>query len=144
MSFWNCAIRSAVSSYETPIMLRPLLSRSFCIALNDGISDRQGIHQVAQKFSSTTLPCRSLSRNGWPSSLVNCTSGAAVKVWLAGGGGGVSPPRNFTNRSNDGNQAARRELDKRVTRLLITSPPIKIRMMPETTSTLCKCWRNLL
>src|ERR1043166_3270186 len=136
-------MRSAVSSYDTPIMLRPFASRSFCIALSDGISDRQGMHQVAQKLSSTTRPRRSRKRNGLPSSFVNCTSGAAVyDVFDAVFGAGFSLLLNWNLDSRFGRIFASRVLESNETRLLITSAPIRIRMTPETTSTLCKCWRN--
>ena len=64
------------------MMLKPRDSKSFCIALNEGISERQGMHQVAQKFKSTTRPRKSFRCRWLPSSLVNCTSGAEGKFCL--------------------------------------------------------------
>src|SRR5207244_13249225 len=64
------------------MMLKPRDSKSFCIALNEGISERQGMHQVAQKFKSTTRPRKSFRCRRLPSSLVNCTSGADGKFCL--------------------------------------------------------------
>src|SRR5256712_14002313 len=92
--------------------LKPRDSKSFCIALNEGISERQGMHQVAQKFNSTTRPRKSFNRSGLPSSLVNCTSGAGAKFRFVsgGGGGGGSTPRNLKNDSRFGRNSAQRPL----------------------------------
>mgnify|MGYP003694562851 CR=1 FL=1 len=105
------------------------------------------MHQVAQKFSSTTrLASVRCNLSGVPSSLVNWTFGAAWIAVLLTGVRAVVPPagplRTSIRDSKFGIILASRELDKSVTRLLITSAPIKIRMTPETTSTLCRCWRN--
>src|SRR5437867_13131368 len=113
------------------------------MALSEGISERQGMHQVAQKLSSTTRPFRSLSLIRLPSSLVNWTSGAEEKFWLALVVLlGVSVLPNCKRDSRFGSHAASRELAKSVTRLLITRTPIRIRITPEATSTLCRCRRN--
>jgi hypothetical protein len=50
----------------------------FWIATNPGISARQGGHQVAQKSKITTLPLKSESFTGFPSTSFNCQSGAAI------------------------------------------------------------------
>src|SRR4051812_24951472 len=44
--------------------------------MRSGISARHGPHQVAQKFSSITLPCHSESESGLPSSVSSLKSGA--------------------------------------------------------------------
>src|SRR5438445_6289039 len=43
-----------------------------------GISSLNGLHQVAQKFSSTILPCRSESRTSWPCKSLSAISGAGL------------------------------------------------------------------
>src|SRR2546422_10667202 len=43
-----------------------------------GISSLHGLHQVAQKFSSTILPCRSESRTSWPCKSLSAISGAGL------------------------------------------------------------------
>src|SRR2546425_11499745 len=111
------------------MMLKPRDSKSFSIALNNGISERQGMHQVAQKFNSTTRPRKSFSRRGLPSSLVNCTSGAEAKFCFVsgGGGGGVSSPGNLKNDWKLGRNPANRPPARTAKRLPITSTPTKIR-----------------
>src|SRR5918911_790865 len=59
------------------------------IAVNEGISARQGRHQVAQKLSITTRPRSSFSRKGFPSSVCNSSSGAEGKADRVGGGWGA-------------------------------------------------------
>src|SRR5260221_180627 len=65
------------SSTETPITVKPFSAYFFWIATNPGISLRQGGHQVAQKSKMTTLPLKSESFTGFPSTSLNCQSGAA-------------------------------------------------------------------
>src|SRR2546426_4585036 len=43
-----------------------------------GISSLHGLHQVAQKFSSTILPCRSESLTSWPCKSLSAMSGAGA------------------------------------------------------------------
>src|SRR3990172_1450086 len=47
------------------------------MACNAGISSRQGGHQLAQKLTTTTFPCRSDRRIGLPSRSSSSKSGAA-------------------------------------------------------------------
>src|SRR5205085_8594552 len=101
-------------------------------------SERQGTHHVAQKLSSTTRPRSSLIRNALPSSFVNCTSGAVGKFCLADDSAGGVVPRKCSSDSKFGNHPAARELASSVTRLLITSRPIRISKIPDPTSTQCK------
>src|SRR4029077_4857774 len=65
-------------SSETPITDKPLSANFFWRATNPGISARQGGHQVAQKSKITTLPLKSESFTGFPSTSFNCQSGAAI------------------------------------------------------------------
>src|SRR6516225_4263800 len=65
-------------SRETPITVKPLSAYFFWIATNPGISARQGGHQVAQKSKMTTLPLKSESFTGFPSTSLKCHSGAAI------------------------------------------------------------------
>src|SRR6266478_4847962 len=65
-------------SSETPITDKPLPAYFFRSATNPGISARQGGHQVAQKSKITTLPLKSESFTGFPSTSFNCQSGAAI------------------------------------------------------------------
>src|SRR5258708_9084522 len=64
-------------SNEAPITVKPFFAYFFWIATNPGISLRQGGHQVAQKSKMTTLPLKSESFTGFPSTSLNCQSGAA-------------------------------------------------------------------
>src|SRR5260370_41985835 len=59
-------------------MVKPLFAYFVWMAINPGISARQGGHQVAQKSKMTTLPLKSESLTGFPSTSLNCQSGAAV------------------------------------------------------------------
>src|SRR5258706_12181548 len=93
---------------ETPTTDNPFDSRSRCRALNSGISARQGRHQVAQKFSNTTRPCREERRIGFPSRASNSTSGAGAKVELPGSGAAGVTGRNQVSKF--GNQPATLEL----------------------------------
>src|SRR6516162_7678893 len=70
-------------SRETPMTVKPLSAYFFWIATNLGISARQGGHQVAQKSKMTTLPLKSESLTGFPSTSLNCQSGAAIFEWAA-------------------------------------------------------------
>src|SRR5467141_3637843 len=65
-------------SSETPITDKPLSAYFFCSATNPGISARQGGHHVAQKSKMITLPWKSESFTGFPSTSLNCQSGAAI------------------------------------------------------------------
>src|SRR5215469_11767562 len=56
MNDCSCA---GLSSIDTPTMTRPLSLYLPYSSTNDGISDLQGSHQVAQKFRSITLPLKS-------------------------------------------------------------------------------------
>src|SRR5580698_5561549 len=65
------------SSIATPSSVKPL-SAYFCWnSISQGISSRHGSHQVAQKFTTTTLPFRLASVTSLPSRSLNVTSGAA-------------------------------------------------------------------
>src|SRR5690348_13547525 len=65
-------------SREIPITVKPLSAYFFWIATNSGISARHGGHQVAQKSKMTTLPLKSESFTGFPSTSLKCQSGAAI------------------------------------------------------------------
>src|SRR5260221_9750881 len=54
------------SSRETPTMVKPLSAYFFWIAINPGISARQGGHQVAQKSRMITFPLKSESFTSFP------------------------------------------------------------------------------
>src|SRR4051812_7681242 len=95
---------------ETPTTDKPLASRSFCKALNSGISARQGRHQVAQKFNNTTRPRREESRTDFPSRASNSTSGAGANVEFPGGGVAGAVGATFKSASKLGNQPAILEL----------------------------------
>src|SRR6185437_9435715 len=61
----------------TPRTSRPSGPYCFCSSTNHGISSRHGVHQVAQKFSSTALPRKSIRCTVLPSSDCKAKSGAA-------------------------------------------------------------------
>src|ERR1700730_9252309 len=64
------------SSIATPSIVKPL-SAYFCWnSIIQGISVRQGSHQVAQKFTSTTFPFRLASGISFPARSLNLTSGS--------------------------------------------------------------------
>src|SRR6185312_14789190 len=64
------------SSSEIPIIRkRPL--NSFSSSSNSGISSRQGGHQVAQKFTSTTFPSQSALETGFPKISCALSAGAS-------------------------------------------------------------------
>src|SRR5258708_13599157 len=77
-------------SSETPITDKPLSAYFFWSATNPGISARQGGHQVAQTSKITTLPLKSESLTGFPSTSFNCQSGAAI---LESGAWDLAPPK---------------------------------------------------
>src|SRR5260221_12043872 len=66
------------SSRETPTMVKPLSAYFFWIAINPGISARQGGHQVAQKSRMIPFPLKSERLTSFPSTSVSCQSGAAI------------------------------------------------------------------
>src|SRR5580693_8275885 len=67
------------SSIATPSMVRPL-SAYFCWnPIIHGISTRHGSHQVAQKFTSTTLPFRLDSGTLLPCKSLKVTFGALFR-----------------------------------------------------------------
>src|SRR5580704_17297029 len=73
------------SSIATPSMVKPL-SPYFCwSSIIQGISVRQGSHQVAQKFTSTTFPFRLASGMSLPARSLNVTSGSFGKAPAAAG-----------------------------------------------------------
>src|ERR1041385_1080975 len=100
------------------------------------------MHQVAQKFSRTTLPRSSARVNGWPVNVWNCTWGAGSKLVFAAAVVVVVAGLTLIQPSALGSHAANLELDNRVDWPLITSNPTTISTTPETTSTLCRCLRN--
>src|SRR5258708_32283799 len=77
-------------SSETPITDKPLSAYFFWSATNPGISARQGGHHVAQKSKMITLPLKSESFTGFPSTSLNCKSGAAILESVARH---VAPPK---------------------------------------------------
>src|SRR6478736_5975232 len=68
------------SSSETPSVAKPRLCSAFSNSMNQGISILQGAHQVAQKFSRTTLPRKSESLTGLPEASSRTKSGAILRA----------------------------------------------------------------
>src|SRR6266446_8604320 len=77
-------------SSETPITDKLLSAYFFWSATNPGISARQGGHQVAHKSKMITLPLKSEIFTGFPSTSLNCQSGAAIIESVARD---VAPPK---------------------------------------------------
>ncbi len=68
----NGRTRSAPSSsMETPSTTTPFPPSCWFSLLKPGISSMQGTHQVAQKFTTTTLPPNAEVSSAPPSSVVN-------------------------------------------------------------------------
>src|ERR1700730_8576575 len=67
----------------TPRTVKPLAAYFCCISMSQGISTRQGPHQVAQKLMSTTLPLYWARERSLPSRSFNVTSGAGAGAELA-------------------------------------------------------------
>ena len=81
----NDAHLAAFSCRSTATTTRPAsLCASYARTIS-GISCRQGVHHDAQKFTSTGLPCRSLSRSVPPSGVCSRKSGAARPISVDGG-----------------------------------------------------------
>src|SRR2546425_295256 len=76
------------SSRDTPMTASPCSPYFFCRSMKPGISILQGTHQVAQKSRMTTLPLKSDSFTGSPSTPLSCHGGAAFK----GGAAALSEP----------------------------------------------------
>src|SRR6202161_4981643 len=75
------------SSMATPNMVKPL-SAYFCWKpIIQGISTRQGSHQVAQKFTTTTFPFKLSSGTSWPRRSLKVTAGSFARTLGAGGPG---------------------------------------------------------
>src|SRR5271163_5354859 len=78
------------SSMAAPTTVKFLSANFFWNSISQGISIWQGSHQVAQKFTTTTLPFRLASVTSFPSNPLNVTSGAGLKVFgsafFVGGG----------------------------------------------------------
>src|SRR5258708_31590222 len=88
-SFWPLTLKRSLarkgatadlpsSSMETPRTVKPFASYFCCISMSQGISMKQGSHQVAQKLTRTTLPLYWLSAASLPSRSLKVTSGAGV------------------------------------------------------------------
>src|ERR1035441_6217554 len=77
------------SSIDTPMTCSPAAPYRRCQREKTGISSIQGAHQVAQKFSSTTLPLNWSSRSGRPDRSVRVKSGAMLFSRPAGS---AAPP----------------------------------------------------
>src|SRR4051812_28856003 len=63
-----------LSSSEAPRKTTPLLLQAFSASTIIGISSRHGMHHVAQKLSTTTLPRRLLRLTFAPSRVVSVRS----------------------------------------------------------------------
>src|SRR5271163_4286948 len=63
-----------------PKTVNPLAEYLFWNSIRSGISARHGSHQVAQKFTSTTLPFRLSSVTSFPCRSLKVTTGSAG--WL--------------------------------------------------------------
>src|SRR5258707_13440121 len=59
-----------------PSTVKPLAAYFCCISISQGISAWQGSHQVAQKFTRTTLPLYWARERSLPSRSFRVTSGA--------------------------------------------------------------------
>src|SRR5580700_3305493 len=67
----------------TPSIVNPL-SAYFCWKpIIQGISTRQGSHQVAQKFTTTTFPFKLASGTSWPCRSLKVTAGSSGRGPLA-------------------------------------------------------------
>src|ERR1700680_3145982 len=73
-----------------PSTVNPLALYFCCISISQGISTRQGSHQVAQKFTRTTFPLYSESERFFPSRSISVISGAAMRT--VGLAARVTPP----------------------------------------------------
>ena len=67
------------SSIETPTTSSPRLFNCCWNSTNQGISKAQGPHQVAQKFSKTTFPRKSLNFTDFPFASFKVKSGAILR-----------------------------------------------------------------
>src|SRR3954471_12681781 len=73
-------------SFQTaPTTLKPRASKSCCIEMSSGISSRQGTHQVAQKFKTTTRPRKSFKLKVSPVTFFASISGAGVALLASTG-----------------------------------------------------------
>src|SRR5580700_111483 len=64
-------LASASSPMSIPRTVTPLDAKSLFNLLKDGSSPTQGMHQVAQKLTTTTLPLRAAVSMGAPARVVN-------------------------------------------------------------------------
>src|SRR5260370_38250534 len=62
----------------TPNTVNPRAPYLFCSSISQGISILHGPHQVAQKFTKTTLPLNRLRETSWSSRSFKVKSGEAV------------------------------------------------------------------
>src|SRR5579863_10444747 len=83
------------SSNEIPTTSNPCGPYFFWNSINQGISTMHGAHQVAQKFTSTTLSLKSAMWTLAPSRLVNSKLAAGLHL-NAGTDGGTSTATSAT------------------------------------------------
>src|ERR1700680_5167343 len=92
--FWRAnfnTLSGGSSSSEIPtISSRSLYS--FFSSSSSGISSRHGGHQVAQKFTSTTLPAQFSLFTGFPSRSWACSGGASSGFFTKRITGGFASP----------------------------------------------------
>src|SRR5208282_2070198 len=87
-STYGCTTLFPSSSMETPSTTNPLSPYRFSRSMSQGISVRQGSHQVAQKLTSTTLPANCCRLVSLPLRSLSTSSGAgfipAVEIFATG------------------------------------------------------------
>src|SRR5262245_31917633 len=108
------AARSFAESIETPRTARPLSRYAFSSFARSGNSSRQGTHQVAQKFTRTTLPRRAATASASPFAFSSPASLGAVP---SGAADTVAVRERAAARAAPTNRNALRTLDRAAERL---------------------------
>jgi len=97
---------ASAASIEMPSTSKPSARSAWWSRSSDGASALHGGHQVAQKFTNTTLPRSSASETLPPSSSGSVKSGARVPGRSAGPLGGLCQAKTATPAANSATTAS--------------------------------------